>query len=296
MQSRPAELGRSIEGVGRVIPRSSVRRGFADTPMGQVHYREAGAGKGPVLVMLHASPGSSKQLETVMLALASNRRVIAPDTPGNGDTPPLPDGPPTIYTLAAALLDFLDAMGLYQVDLYGSHTGADIAAEVAVSTPHRVRRLIQDGAGIFSADESAEFLEHYAHPFPPDLEGAYLQRAFTFCRDQFFFFPWYARDRAHRRDGGFTSAEKLHEWVLEVLKASTTYHHNYRAAFAYPSAERLKLVTVPTLAVATENDPLGPATEAIVPEMQDAIYRGLPPADLPTYLPAFVSSIDEFLS
>jgi pimeloyl-ACP methyl ester carboxylesterase len=72
--------------------------------------------------MLHASPGSSKQLETAMLALATNRRVIAPDTPGNGDTPPLPGGPPTIYTLAAALLDFLDSMGLDQADLYGSHT------------------------------------------------------------------------------------------------------------------------------------------------------------------------------
>ena len=279
-----------------MISRSSLRRGFADTPTGQVHYREAGAGKGRPLVMLHASPGSSKQLEVAMLALATNRRVIAPDTPGNGDTPPLPGDAPTIYTLAAALVSFLDSMGLDQVDLYGSHTGADIAAEVAISAPHRVRRLIQDGAGIFSAEESAEFLKHYAHPFPPDLEGAYLQRAFTFCRDQFFFFPWYARDRAHRRDGGFTSAEKLHEWVLEVLKACTTYHHNYRAAFAYPSAERLKLVTVPTLAIATENDPLAPATEAIVPEMQDARFRGLPAADLPGYLPAFVTGIEEFLA
>jgi pimeloyl-ACP methyl ester carboxylesterase len=246
--------------------------------------------------MLHASPGSSKQLESVILAMAVRRRVIAPDTPGNGDTPPLPGDAPTIQTLAVALVSFLDAMGLDQVDLYGSHTGADIAAEVAIVSPHRVRRLIQDGAGIFSAEESAEFLEHYAHPFPPDLDGAYLQRAFTFCRDQFFFFPWYARDRAHRRNGGFTTAEKLHDWVLEVLKACTTYHHNYRAAFAYPSAERLKLVTAPTLAIATENDPLRAGTEAIVPEMQDAVFRELPAADASSYLSAFASSVEEFLS
>jgi hypothetical protein len=58
----------------------------------------------------------------------------------------------------------------------------------------------------------------------------------------------------------------------------------------------LKLVTVRTLALATANDPLRPATEAIVPEMEDALFRGLPPADLPGYLPAFVSSIDAFLS
>ena len=221
--------------------------------------------------------------------------MIAPDTPGNGDTPPLAGDPPTIYTLASALLSFLDAMRLEQVDLYGSHTGADIAAEVAISAPHRVRRLIQDGAGIFTAEESVDFLENYAHPFPPDLEGAYLQRVFTFCRDQFFFFPWYARDREHLSDGGFTTAQKLHEWVLEVLKASTTYHHNYRAAFAYPTAERLKLVQVPTLAIAAENDPLRSATEAIVAEMPDAIFRGLPRSDMAEYLGSFAATIDQFL-
>lgn len=271
----------------------AIRRGFADTPTHQVHYRHAG--EGPPLVMLHASPGSSKQLEGAIVGLARSRRVIAPDTPGNGDTPALAGNPPTIATLAAATVQFLDVMNLDQVDLYGSHTGADIAAEVAIIAPGRVRRLIQDGAGLFTPEESAEYLEHYARPFPPDLDGAYLLRAFTFCRDQYFFFPWYARDRAHSRGGGLPAPEKLHEWVLEVLKASTTYHHNYRAAFAYPTAERLKLVPQPTLAIATEDDPLGPATKAIVPMMQNAIYRQLPRSDSPDYRAAFTTAIETFL-
>lgn len=271
----------------------AVRRRFIDTPTHQVHYRHAGEGQ--PLVMLHASPGSSKQLEGAIAGLAQTRRVIAPDTPGNGDTPALEGGPPTIATLAAATIQFLDAMDLAQVDLYGSHTGADIAAEVAIIAPGRVRRLIQDGAGLFTPAESAEYLEHYARPFPPDLDGAYLPRAFTFCRDQYFFFPWYARDRAHSRGGGLPTPEKLHDWVLEVLKAPTTYHHNYRAAFAYPTAERLKLVTQPTLAMANEDDPLGPATEAIAPVMQNAIFQALPRAESPDYRAAFTAAIETFL-
>ena len=45
-----------------------IRRAFVDVPFGQMHYRYAG--EGPVLVLLHASPGSSKQLEPLIARLA----------------------------------------------------------------------------------------------------------------------------------------------------------------------------------------------------------------------------------
>src|SRR5258708_7381259 len=60
-----------------------ILRSFADLPGRQVHYRRAG--KGPPLLLIHASPGSSKQLEAKIAALAHTRSVIAPDTPRNGD-------------------------------------------------------------------------------------------------------------------------------------------------------------------------------------------------------------------
>jgi len=45
-----------------------------------MHFRSLG--EGALLLLLHASPGSSKQLEPLLGELGLDRKVIAPDTPG----------------------------------------------------------------------------------------------------------------------------------------------------------------------------------------------------------------------
>ncbi len=122
-----------------------VTRHFLALPGREVHYRRAGQGSIP-LVIFHAQPGSSKQMEGLMKALAPTRPVIGLDTPGSGDSATLPDQPePTIQDYAAAALEALDALNLETVDVYGSHTGANIAAELAILAPNRVRKVVQDG-------------------------------------------------------------------------------------------------------------------------------------------------------
>ena len=248
-----------------------IRRAFADLADRQVHFRHGGAGGVP-LVMLHASPGSSRQLERLISAMATTRRVIAPDTPGNGDSTPLTLEAPRMADYAAATLAFLDAQGLGRVDLYGSHTGASIATELAILAPDRVRKVVLDGVGLFSAEEREEYLANYAPAVKPDLNGAYLNWAFMFCRDQYQFWPWYKRNRENSRAAGLPSPDELHAWVLEVVKAIETYHLGYRAAFSYPKAERLQLVTQPLLAIADENDPLLPNTETILRLISDVSF------------------------
>lgn len=259
-----------------------------------MHYRTAGTG--PTLVMLHASPGSSKQLEALIMGFAATHTVIAPDTPGFGDSDPLPAAAPTIADYAAAVGEFLATLRIEQADVYGSHTGASIGSELAIHQPSLVRRLVLDGAGVFDPDEAREYLEHYAHPFTPDLDGAYLMRAFMFCRDQFLFFPWYARNRAKRRDSGLAPAMALHLWVVEVLKAATTYPLGYRAAFAYPARERLPLVTQPTLCMAAEDDPLRAGTVDVAGSMQACRFVALPRYDDPQYGARLSSTVNTFLA
>ena len=38
------------------------------------------------------------------------------------------------------------------------------------------------------------------------------------------------------------SPEALHEWTVDMLLSGETYPKGYRAAFAYPTAERLPLL------------------------------------------------------
>lgn len=255
-----------------------VKRGFVDLAHGQVHYRCAGETGAPI-VLLHASPGSSRQLLRLIEDLAGKARVFAPDTPGNGDSEALATQDLDIRDLAQAMLQFLDAMELDRVRLYGSHTGAAIAAELAIMAPERIERIVLDGVSLIEAAELDEVLARYAQPFEPDLDGAYLIRLFQFVRDQYLFFPWYRRSGEGRRDGGLGSAGDLHVWVTEVMKAATTYHRNYHAAFRWPADRQLPLVACPVLVTAAANDPLRDSSLRLAPLAANGRFADLPRFD-----------------
>jgi pimeloyl-ACP methyl ester carboxylesterase len=266
----------------------SIKRGFVDLSHGQMHYRHAGAGSlgagGEPLLVIHASPGSSRQQVGLIADMAPHTAVLAPDTPGNGDSVAFGTPEVTVPQMAAAYLQFLDCVGVERANLYGSHTGAAIAAELAILAPTRVRGLVLDGISVMSEAELADVLTHYAHPFDPDLDGAYLARIFQFCRDQYMFFPWYARDKAHQRTGGLPTPEVLHAWVLEVMKGCQTYHLNYRAAFQWDSFARLPLVACPALVIAGENDPLFDGTKAAAQALPKPAFAALPRFDAPDFV------------
>jgi pimeloyl-ACP methyl ester carboxylesterase len=251
-----------------------VKRGFVDVADGQVHYREAGSGA--PLVMLHPSPGSAKMLEPLLRALAARRRVIATDTLGNGDSSPPREPAPALAYFVAGHLQAIDALGIERFDLYGSHTGANIACELAIAQPGRVRRLILDGVSLYAPAERAEMLERYAPAVKIDHTGSQIHWVWHFVRDVYLFWPWYKRDAAHARRVGLPSADELHDKVVEVLKAARTYHLSYRAAIAYEKEARLPLVKVPTLLACARGDmlleyfervkALMPAARAVVTE------------------------------
>jgi pimeloyl-ACP methyl ester carboxylesterase len=251
-------------------------RAFADLPSRQVHYRAGGAGGIPLL-MLHASPGSGKQLVALARALAAGRPVIVPDRAGAGDSDPLPVAAPSITAFAAAELAVLDALGVKTADIYGTHTGACIAVEMALLAPARVRRVVLDGIGLFSADEAALFRQRYAPPVAPDLAGTHLAWVFQFCRDQSVFFPWFAATPEAARGVGLPPADALHDMVVEVLKCLPTYHLGYHAAFSYDASARLKLLRHDVLAMCTDQDPLRRYLEQAALLMPHAITRIVPP-------------------
>jgi pimeloyl-ACP methyl ester carboxylesterase len=232
-----------------------MQRAFADLPERQVHYRQGGSGGVPLL-MLHASPGSSRQLGPLAAALAGGRRVLAPDRAGSGDSAALAVAQPEIADFARDAWEFLDALAVEQADVYGAHTGACIAAEMAIVAPARIRRVVLDGIGLFSPAQAALYLELYAPPRLPDLAGTHLPWVFQFCRDQALFFPWFAPVEENARGLGLPAAGALHELVVDVLKCLPTYHQGYHASFRFDGPARLPRVTQPVLATCAADDPL----------------------------------------
>ncbi len=274
-----------------------IRRGFADIAEGQVHYRHAGVQHGGVpLVMLHASPGSAKLLEPMIGAFGKQRRVVATDTLGNGDSSPPQGEAPDIAYFADAHLRALDSLGLQRFDLYGAHTGANIACEMAIAQPHRVRRLILDGVSLYSAEERADMLAHYAPGVAIDQNGGQFNYIWHFVRDAFLYWPWYRREAANRRVIGLPSAGELHDKVVEVLKAARTYHISYNAAIGYDKAPRLPLVRVPTLLACARTDMLVQyfdQVQALMPHAEPVLTPGsASPAALAETVALFAAFLD----
>ena len=213
-------------------------------------------------------------LEPLQSLLAAGRRVIAPDTLGNGDSSPPREAKPDLAYFVRGHLQALDALGLRQFDLYGSHTGANIAIELAIAHPDRVRRLILDGVSLYAPEERAEMLERYALPVKIDHQGSQVHFLWNFVRDAFLFWPWYKADAAHARKVGLPSADDLHDKAVEVLKAARTYHLSYRAAIGYAKEKRLPLVKAPTLLSCSRSDMLMEYFErvcALLPSAQTAV-------------------------
>ena len=117
-----------------------MKRGFADTPEGQVHY--VTAGQGEPLVLLHKSPRSHRMYLKLIPLLAEHYQVFALDMLGYGFSDPSPAEGDVLAGLARSIVHVLDALGIEKTHLYGIHTGSAVAAEVAAGWPDRIATLI----------------------------------------------------------------------------------------------------------------------------------------------------------
>ena len=120
----------------------AITKAYAQTAHGQVHYAETG--DGAPLLLMGETPRGWRTFERLILLLARNRRVIALDLPGLGDSHPLPE-PMSVAAVAACVADFIVALGLPRADVFGMHTGNKIAAALAADRPERIDRLVLAG-------------------------------------------------------------------------------------------------------------------------------------------------------
>jgi len=233
---------------------AGVTRHFVTIGDRQVHYLRAGAG--PCVVLLHGSPESGFSLLPLLQVLKDEFTVIAPDTPGNGNSDPLPLADPEIPDYAAALRDLFDALGIDKAALYGFHTGADIAVSLSTQYPERAAMVIANGFPIFTELEIEEILANYLPPFEPRWDGGHLVWLWARMVEQLIFFPWHKRDAAHRMIRDNAPPEFIQFWVLQALRSGDEWRKPYRAAFRQRSQEFAPRMKAPTILTALESDPI----------------------------------------
>ncbi len=231
-----------------------IRRHFVTVDGRQVHY--ARAGSGPCVVLCHGSPNSGLSQFGLINALKDRFTVIAPDTPGNGNSDPLDIDNPTIPDYARALEKLLDALEIDKCAVYGFHTGADIAVTIAVQSHERITQVVANGLPFFTQDERDLMLEKYLPPFEPQWDGSHLCWLWPRLTEQQVFFPWHEQDAEHRMLRGITPPDSFHMQTLEFLRAGDAYRKPYRAAFLQNSKKLFPDLTVPTTLCAFNDDPL----------------------------------------
>jgi pimeloyl-ACP methyl ester carboxylesterase len=101
-----------------------------ETDDGKISYEEYGSG--PVALLLHGSPGNAQSWARVGVRLAERYRVVAPDLPGYGETPPqAPEEAPDVGYTCTLLERLIRHVGAPAV-LAGHSYGGVVALAVAL--------------------------------------------------------------------------------------------------------------------------------------------------------------------
>ena len=127
--------GETMRLVWRDVPRP------AESPDSAVAGPDAALpANGDVFLLLHGSPGSRRDFDVLVPALARHGRVLVPDLPGFGDSErDIPDY--SIRADALALEDWLDSLGDPRVHVIGFSMGGGPALHLADDRPDLVRSV-----------------------------------------------------------------------------------------------------------------------------------------------------------
>ncbi len=223
-----------------------VRRGYATVSFGQVHYRFGGTPGKPIVVLLHQTPSTSEMYEDLMQALLSDYRLFAPDTPGMGLSDSVADQS-SIAALANGIAEFLDEVGIDRCSLFGHHTGAAIAVELAAKQPQRFDTLALSGPTLLD-DELRDRLPALASQIPASDDGAHLLKMWQ---------------RISAKDVSAPPAIIERE-TLSAVRLGPRYAAAYDAVMKQDLAAALARLACPVLVFAGTRDPLyGQLDEAV---------------------------------
>jgi pimeloyl-ACP methyl ester carboxylesterase len=215
-----------------------MKRAYADTPLGQLHYAETGSG--PALLLLHQTPRSYDEFRELQPLVARRHRVIAMDMLGFGLSAVLPR-PQTIGQYAAGAFALLDALGIPEASVLGHHTGAAVAVEMAAARPERVNALVLSAPPWKPHDSGVDDVE-------TDADGNHLMQLWQLRQ------PYYPVDRP----------DLLDRFIRDALAPGVDPAEGHRACARYRMEDRVGSITARVLLVAAAADPFSLPNVAIL--------------------------------
>ena len=247
---------------------AKVRTGFVNVGAGQVHYRAAGSG--PPVILLHDSPRSSVLHEPLVEHFSDRFTTIAIDTPGYGNSTPLPPEPrPEIGDFSSALAETILGFGVERCPVYGFHTSSKILLDFAANHPERVAVAIMDGLSLPAGDTDHAFINSYMRPFKVTGTGSYLGEEWTRVRDFQRWFPWFAKSKATRLPMAQRDMKYMQAYSMDLFMAGPHFSDAYSAAMRYKAVPVVPTLSARCVFMAREDDVLYAFLDALPDPLPD---------------------------
>ncbi|MBL8099302.1 MAG: alpha/beta hydrolase [Anaerolineales bacterium] len=222
----------------------SIRKGYVDTPNGQIHFRQLKQVDGIPLVLFHQTASSSLMYESLMNLLADDFHTIALDTPGFGAS----FSPPNLFTvsyLSDSLHAALTQLGVESCFVFGHHTGSAIGLQMAFDHPNFIQKMVLSGAPLLSETQITG-LKASLKPIALTEDGSHLTQV------------W---ERIRKRDSSLP-LDIVHREILLTQSAREAAQGAYQAVFDQPIQHQLSSLDIPILLISGEHDTLRASLES----------------------------------
>lgn len=222
------------------IPAASQSRYLGD----RWSFLESGAADAPAIVMLHGIGAHAAYFRFQLAALAPHARVLAWNAPGYLLSDALRNEQPQAADYAAAVADFLDAVGVQRCLLTGHSFGSAVAQAFAIEYPDRVAGLLLSGTGVGQRALST------------DRRIAYEERVQRLRNGGFQY-----GDAGADRLVGATASQQVRRLATELARALRPEGVERAAAFrvsAFFSPDQAQQLDMPVLLVQGDADRINP--------------------------------------
>lgn len=216
------------------------------------------------LLLIAGFDSDSSSWSAIIPALVQQYQVILFDNRGVGQSS-APDSPYSIKQMAADAAALLDYLGVLKAHVAGHSMGGQIAQELALSHPEKVKGLLLLSSWAKGDSKFQALIELFGE-LPSKLDSVLYQKALL---------PWLFTEAFYSTPGAI---EQLLDMLQKYpfLPTSHGLYHQSRAILNSDTLDRLADISHPTLVVVGKEDLVTPV------KFSEQLAQGIPNAELVT--------------
>ncbi|MBU6378654.1 MAG: alpha/beta fold hydrolase [Gammaproteobacteria bacterium] len=276
-----------------------MKRRYVDTRHGQLHVTDSGdaaGATGETVLLMHWVPLSGRMYEYELpVFAAAGVRALAVDLMGFGRSDPRKGPVWSVPQHADVLEDLLRELGARSITVMGGHYSTPVAVELAQReriAGSDVRRLVIDGGPMLPPEAFQALLQRARLGSGPGLKEDGSHRTWLWDQAVHTFGMFAPQD--FRLDD--VHLPQIYGFVADFIAAGL--RQDMSVLQPYDFAAKLAAVTLPTLVLTAETEPLRASFEPLCAtrgECKTHIFPADHPINVPTRRGEFARAILEFI-